>query len=239
MSRVVLVTGAARGIGTSIVDALAADGWTAVVADFAIPDGGVSEVDGRPSIHLDVTDEASVDRAVEGVVDALGGLHAVVNNAGITRDRMLHKMSVEEWRDVMSVNLEGPFLVTRAFVRHIRAVEPAHARVVNISSISGKLGNLGQANYSSSKAGVLALTKVTAREIARYGATANAVMPGIIDTDMTRAMRPDVLAERIEGVPLRRSGSTDEVAEAVRWLCSEGAGYLTGGVLEVTGGRGM
>jgi NAD(P)-dependent dehydrogenase (short-subunit alcohol dehydrogenase family) len=239
MSRVAVVTGGARGIGAGIAAALHGDGWTVVVADMAIDAETLEHGEHGYELALDVTEEAAVDRVMGHITAELGAVHAVVNNAGITRDRTLHKMSWEEWRSVMAVNLDGPFLLTRAFVRHLRERDADFARVVNISSISGKLGNFGQANYSTSKAGLVALTKVTAREIARFGGTANAVMPGVIDTEMTRAMPEDVLAQRVEAVPLQRAGSVGDVGEAVRWLCSDGAGYLTGGVLEVTGGRGM
>jgi NAD(P)-dependent dehydrogenase (short-subunit alcohol dehydrogenase family) len=239
MSRVAVVTGGGRGIGAGIAEALHHDGWTVVIADMAVNATELRQGEHGYEIALNVTDEAAVDRVMGTLADEFGSISAVVNNAGITRDRTLHKMTWDEWRSVLAVNLDGPFLITRAFVRHLRERDADFARLVNISSISGKLGNFGQANYSASKAGLVALTKVTAREIARFGGTANAVMPGVIDTEMIRAMPESILAQRVEAVPLGRAGSVEDVGEAVRWLCSEGAGYLTGGVLEVTGGRGM
>ncbi|GAB3475275.1 acetoacetyl-CoA reductase [Nocardiopsis coralliicola] len=253
MSGVAVVTGGERGIGAAIADALAGDGWTVVSADRTVAAPAPEQTGpGRYRVGLDVTDEDAVEQVFDAVEATAGPVMALVNNAGITSDKTIHKMTLEQWRSVMAVNLDGPFLTTRALARRLRARTAADgtadasgadgggggARVVNISSIAGKLGNFGQANYSSSKYGLIAFTKVAARELARYG-TVNAVMPGAVATDMTAAMPQDILAERVAAVPLRRFGATGEIAEAVRWLCSPGAAYLTGTVLEVTGGRGM
>lgn len=253
MSGVAVVTGGERGIGAAIADALAGDGWTVVSADRTVAAPAPEQTGpGRYRVGLDVTDEDAVEQVFDAVEATAGPVMALVNNAGITSDKTIHKMTLAQWRSVMAVNLDGPFLTTRALARRLRARTAADgtadangadgggggARVVNISSIAGKLGNFGQANYSSSKYGLIAFTKVAARELARYG-TVNAVMPGAVATDMTAAMPQDILAERVAAVPLRRFGATGEIAEAVRWLCSPGAAYLTGTVLEVTGGRGM
>jgi len=221
------VTGAAGGIGGAIHDALVADGWTVAGAD----------VKDAPYV-ADVGDEDDVTRLVDAVVSDLGGLDAVVNSAGITADAPLHKMSLDAFRSVLQVNLEGTFLLTRAALRYMRARDGG-GRIVNISSMSARLGNFGQANYAASKAGVIALTRVAAREGARFGVTANAVLPGFIDTPMTSTLEPEVVSERLATIPLARPGRAAEVADAARWLCSPGAAYVTGTTVEVAGGRGL
>jgi 3-oxoacyl-[acyl-carrier protein] reductase len=224
---VALVTGAAGGIGAAIHDAFVAAGWTVAAADLK-----------DTPYAVDIADEVDVDRFVDSVVRDDGRLDAVVNNAGITADAPLHKMSLAAFRSVVQVNLEGTFLVTRAALRHMRAREGG-GRIVNISSMSARLGNFGQANYAASKAGVIALTRVTAREGARYGVTANAVLPGFIDTPMTSALDAEVINARLATIPLARPGRTTEVADATLWLCSPGAAYVTGTTVEVAGGRGL
>jgi len=224
---VALVTGAAGAIGSAIVATLAAQGWTVAAADLK-----------DAPYAVDITDEDDVDDVIAAVIAREGGLDAVVNNAGITADAPLHKMSVEAFRAVVRVNLEGTFLMTRAALRAMRTRD-AGGRIVNISSMSARLGNFGQANYAASKAGIIGLTQVTAREGARYGITANAVLPGFIDTPMTAALDADVVAARLETIPLARPGHAAEVADAVGWLCSPGASYVTGTTIEVAGGRGL
>jgi 3-oxoacyl-[acyl-carrier protein] reductase len=224
---VALVVGAAGAIGGAIRDVLVAAGWTVAGADLR----------GAP-YDVDVTDERDVAQLVDAIVRDLGGLHAVVNCAGITSDAPLHKMSLASFRSVVQVNLEGTFLVTRAALQHMRTRKDG-GRIVNISSMSARLGNFGQANYAASKAGVIALTRVAAREGARYGITANAVLPGFIDTPMTAALDPAVVRERLATIPLARAGRATEVADATLWLCSPGAAYVTGTTVEVAGGRGL
>jgi NAD(P)-dependent dehydrogenase (short-subunit alcohol dehydrogenase family) len=224
---VALVTGAAGAIGGAIRDELAAAGWAVAAADQ------------RDAAYIaDVTDEDDIARLVDAVVRDHGGLDAVVNCAGITADAPLHKMTLQSFRSVLQVNLEGTFLVTRAALRHLRSREGG-GRIVNISSMSARLGNFGQANYAASKAGVIALTRVAAREGARYGITANAVLPGFIDTPMTSGLDPAVVEARLTTIPLARAGRAIEVADATVWLCSPGAGYVTGTTVEVAGGRGL
>jgi 3-oxoacyl-[acyl-carrier protein] reductase len=169
---------------------------------------------------------------VEQAVAHLGGLDILVNNAGILRDRSLRKMSTEEWESVLRVNLTGVFNVIQASTRHLRP----GARIVNLASVSGSLGFFGQANYAASKAAVMALTKVAARELARQQVRVNAVAPGFVDTEMTRSMPPDVLAQFVQQVPLGRGGTPDDVAGAVLFLCSPMSAYVTGQVLHVNGG---
>jgi NAD(P)-dependent dehydrogenase (short-subunit alcohol dehydrogenase family) len=224
---VALVTGAAGAIGGAIQDVLVAAGWTVAGADLQ-----------DTPYTVDVADEDDVARLVEAVIRDHGGFDAVVNCAGITSDAPLHKMTLAAFRSVVQVNLEGAFLVTRASLQHMRA-RHGGGRVVNISSMSARLGNFGQANYAASKAGVIALTRVAAREGARYGITANAVLPGFIDTPMTSALAPEVVEERVATIPLGRPGRASEVADATLWLCSPGAAYVTGTTVEVAGGRGL
>ena len=224
---VALVTGAAGAIGSAIADGLVAAGWTVAGADLR-----------DAPYTVDVADEDDVSRLVDAVVRDLGGLQAMVNCAGITADAPLHKMTLASFRSVLQVNLEGAFLLTRAALQHMRAREGG-GRIVNISSLSARLGNFGQANYAASKAGVIALTRVAAREGARYGITANAVLPGFIDTPMTSVLDPAVVEERLATIPLARAGRATEVADATLWLCSPGAGYVTGTTVEVAGGRGL
>jgi 3-oxoacyl-[acyl-carrier protein] reductase len=224
---VALVTGVAGAIGSAIRDRFVAAGWTVAGAD----------LEDAP-YTADVADEDDVERLVDAVVRDHGGLDAAVNCAGITADAPLHKMTLASFRSVLQVNLEGTFLVTRAALRHMRSRDGG-GRIVNISSMSAKLGNFGQANYAASKAGVIALTRVTAREGARYDITANAVLPGLIDTPMTKALDPAVVEARLATIPLARAGRAIEVADAALWLCSPGAAYVTGTTVDVAGGRGL
>ena len=239
-SPVALVTGAAGAIGRAISGALAADGWLVVAGDLDPARGAHTDLDPSRVVGLtiDITDEVAVGDAIAQIVADHGRLDAVVNNAGVTADAPLHRMSLDAFRAVIRVNLEGTFLVTRAGLGHMRG-RTGGGRIVNISSMSARLGTFGQANYAASKAAVLGLTRVTAREGARYGITANAVLPGFIDTPMTANLDDDVVAARLATIPLGRPGEPVEVAEAVRWLCSPAAGYVTGTTVEVAGGRGL
>ena len=229
---VALVTGAAGAIGGAICAALVIDGWVVIAGDRAAVavDGTCPDAARLVVLTFDITDEAAVDDAIARIVEDYGRLDAVVNNAGVVADAPLHRMSLDAFRTVVQVNLEGTFLVTRAALGHMRA-RSGGGRIVNISSMSARLGNFGQANYAASKAGVLGLTRVTAREGARYGITANAVLPGFIDTPMTASLGEDMIAARVATIPLGRPGAPVEVAEAVRWL--------TGTTVDVAGGRGL
>ncbi len=243
--RTAIVTGAARGIGRAIAARLLDEGATVVVADLDGEAAAVTAAElveqhgGRAEgVACDVVDEGAVAALVDGTVERHGDLHVVVNNAGITRDGMLHRMSLADFRAVVDVHLQGTWLVSRAALTHMRAREGGGA-IVNLSSISGKLGNLGQTNYAAAKAGIVALTKATAREGARFGIRANAVQPGLIRTDMTAAMPADVFAEKEADIPLGRAGEPEEVADVVLFLASPMSSYVTGATVEVTGGRGM
>ena len=242
--RVALVTGAGGAIGSAITRKLLDSGYRVAAVDRVdealerLRESRGIEGDRLSTHSVDISDEQAVERLFADVVESFGAVDYLVNNAGITRDGMLHKMSLEQWRDVLTVNLEAPFLLTREIVKHFRE-RGEGGGVVNISSISGKLGNLGQANYASSKAGIVGLTKVTAREIARFGARANAVQPGFIVSPMTDAMPDGVREERAAAAPLGRAGQPAEIADVVAWLCSDASSYVTGAVIDVTGGRGM
>jgi 3-oxoacyl-[acyl-carrier protein] reductase len=246
--RAALVTGAGGAIGGAIVARLAGSGYRVVAAD--VSEEGLArladELQGTAAVEtavLNVADEGQVEAAVQQIVGDHGGLDALVNNAGITRDATIAKLSLDNWRAVLDVNLTGPFLLTRAMAHHVRERGgdggAGGGRIVNVSSISAKVGNFGQANYAASKAGLVALTKVAARELARYGVTVNAIQPAFISTPMTGAMPQHVREQVIEGIPLGRPGTPEDVAGVVNWLCSDDAAYVTGAVIEITGGRGM
>ncbi|MEI2643708.1 MAG: 3-oxoacyl-ACP reductase FabG [Candidatus Nanopelagicales bacterium] len=246
MARVAIVTGGARGIGAAVAKRLAQDGMAVAVLDLdsSACEPVVAEIEAAGgkalAVGCNVADEAEVGAAVDRIASELGGPTVLVNNAGIIRDNMLHKMSVDDWDAVMAVHLRGAFLTSRAVQPHQK--EANFGRIVNLSSISA-LGNRGQANYSAAKAGLQGLTKTLAIELGRYGVTANAIAPGFIQTDMTAAT-----AERIgigfeqfielaaQQIPVGRVGQPEDIAHTASFLCSEGAGFVSGQVIYVAGG---
>jgi 3-oxoacyl-[acyl-carrier protein] reductase len=244
--RVAIVTGAARGIGAATAQRLAADGFAVAVIDLDEGStketvGAIEAAGGRAiGVGADVSDAAQVEAAVDRVATELGPPVVLVNNAGVTRDNLLFKMTESDWDTVMDVHLKGSFLMTRAAQKHM--VEQNYGRIVNLSSVSA-LGNRGQANYSTAKAGLQGFTKTLAIELGRYNVTANAIAPGFIQTEMTRAT-----AERmgvpfdafVEGaakeIPVRRVGQPEDIAHLVSFLVSEGAGFVSGQVVYAAGG---
>lgn len=236
--RVALVTGAGQGIGREIARTLVAHGARVVLADI---DGDLArqaatDVDGI-GVACDVTSPEQVHNLVTGSVTDLGRLDVFVNNAGITRDASLKKMSVEDFDTVVQVHLRGTWLGVREASVVMR--EQKSGSIVNISSLSGKSGNPGQTNYSAAKAGIVGLTKAAAKEVAHHNVRVNAIQPGLIRTAMTAAMSPEIFAEREAAVPMKRAGEPAEVAGAVVFLASELSSYVTGTVIEVGGGRFM
>jgi len=237
-----IVTGGSRGIGGAISTLLAKDG--ANVAVLGLPEDRdrtqtlASLLNGAsPRIHFYETNVSVYDRCKEAVNQVLahhGRIDFLVNNAGITRDRTVRKMSVEEWEAVLQVNLSGPFFMIKAVLDTMLA--QGFGRIVNISSVVGESGNFGQANYAAAKAGLIGLTKTVALETANRGITVNAVAPGFIDTDMTKAMPSEVIQNAIASTPQNRLGQPDEVAQLVRFLLDEKAGYITGAVYNINGG---
>ena len=238
--QVALVTGASQGLGQAIAVALGAAGAkVACVArnadKLAQTVSQISDLGGEAVAKpCDVTDRESVDRVVDEVHDAWGRLDILVNNAGVTRDTLLPRMSDEEWDTVINTNLRGAFLFSRAASRLM--MRQRYGRIINISSVSGIIGNPGQTNYSASKAGMIGLTRSLSRELAGRKVTINAVAPGFIESDMTRALGDVVLTEVKKRVPAKRLGTPSDVAACVLFLASPAASYITGQVLVVDGG---
>lgn len=241
--RIALVTGAGRGIGRACARALAQEGAHVAICDVNLEgaQGVASEVAAlghkAVAVKADVSKKAEVDAMVQEVIGVLGRVDILVNNAGITRDAMFHKMTEGEFDEVIGVHLKGTWLVSQAVVSGMR--ERRFGRIINLSSISAKIGNIGQTNYSAAKAGVVGFTKAAARELARSNITVNAIQPGFIDTAMTRAIPEEIRQQKIANIPVGRIGEPEDVARVVVFLASDDAAYITGAVLEVTGGRGM
>ncbi|WP_029432324.1 3-oxoacyl-ACP reductase FabG [Blastococcus sp. URHD0036] len=244
--RTAIVTGAARGIGAATAQRLAADGLAVAVLDLdeAATTGTVEAIEsagGRAlGVGADVSDAEQVQSAVDRIASELGPPVVLVNNAGVTRDNLLFKMTESDWDTVMAVHLRGSFLMSRAAQKHM--IDAAWGRIVNLSSTAA-LGNRGQANYSAAKAGLQGFTKTLAVELGKFGVTANVVAPGLVESDMTRATAErlgrswdDYAAERAKGIPVGRVGQVADIAHAVSFFASEGAGFVSGQVLYVAGG---
>lgn len=242
-NRVAIVTGGGQGIGKKICLRLAEN--EAKVAVFDVNEELSQEVIKRIkakggdalAVKVDVAKYEEVNEATRQVIDKFKGIDILINNAGITKDSLLLRMKEEDWNRVLQVNLNGAFNCLKAVLRYM--MRQKYGRVVNISSIIGIRGNIGQANYSASKAGIIGLTKSAAREVGRYGITVNAVAPGFIDTAMTRRLNKEAVDAIISQVPLQRMGKPGEVASLVTYLVSEKAAYITGEVIKIDGGMAM
>ena len=241
--RLALVTGASRGIGEAIARRLAAEGATVVAAARTVDAlekvvAGIAEAGGKAqALPLDLADPASIESGVKSVLDGHGRIDVLVNNAGVTEDNLIIRMSKDSWDRVLATNLTGVFLLTQAAVKAM--LRKRYGRIVNITSVVGLMGNAGQVNYSASKAGLVGLTRSVARELASRNITCNAVAPGFIATAMSEKMT-DAARESLSGqIPLGRFGTPDDVAAAVAYLASEEASYVTGAVLNVSGGLYM
>ena len=241
--QVAIVTGASRGIGEAIAAALARA--NAVVVGTATSQKGADAISNALAALgakgagrvLDVRDAAGCAALVDRVQEEFGPVAILVNNAGVTRDNLLARMKDEEWDDIQATNLRSVFVMSRAVLRGM--MKARTGRIVNVTSVVGHTGNAGQANYAAAKAGIAGFTKSLAREVGSRNITVNSVAPGFIETDMTRALAPEQAKKLMENVPLGRLGRVEDVAQAVLYLCSPGAGYVTGTTLHVNGGMHM
>lgn len=236
---VAIITGAARGIGAAIAKKLYSEGCRIVVLDIneaaALECARAIDPAGEKSLALacNISSQASVAQAMEKILATFNTVDILVNNAGITQDSMFHKMSLEQWQNVINVNLTGTFLMTSAVVPHLR--EKKRGRIVNISSTSA-YGNVGQANYAATKAGMIGLTKSLAKELGRYNITVNAIEPGVIETDMLKSVPQSIKDGWLSVMPLARMGLPEDIANAVCFLASDEASFITGVELPVCGG---
>jgi len=243
-NQVAVVTGSGRGIGHAIAVRLASEGArvasvsrTEANAQKTADEINTSRADAAKAYAVDVADHAAVQKAGAQILEDFGRVDILVNNAGVTRDGLSMRMSLDDWDTVLNTNLKGAFSFTQALMRPM--IKQRSGRIINISSISGLIGNAGQANYAASKAGLIGLTKTLARELASRGITVNAVAPGLIETDMTGVLSDEVRQAILQKVPLGKLGEPDDIAAAVAYLASADAKYITGQVLTVDGGMVM
>ncbi|GAA3889059.1 3-oxoacyl-ACP reductase FabG [Gibbsiella dentisursi] len=238
--KIVLVTGASRGIGRAIAESFVARGAT--VIGTATSDNGADAISSYLGTHgkgfkLDVVDAQSIDSVLGAIREQFGEIDILVNNAGITRDNLLMRMKDDEWQDILDTNLTSVFRLSKAVMRAM--MKKRFGRIVTIGSVVGTMGNAGQANYAAAKAGLIGFSKSLAREVASRGITVNVVAPGFIETDMTRALTEEQRAGILTQVPANRLGDAKEIANAVAFLASDEAGYITGETLHVNGGMYM
>jgi acetoacetyl-CoA reductase len=237
--QVAIVTGGTRGIGLAITQKLSADGFQVAAIYHGNEDAAKKcEVDtGARAFKLDVTDFTAAQSVCQQIENTLGPVAVLVNNAGITRDGVLHKMTPENWAAVIDTNLTSAFNMCRAVINGMR--DRGYGRIVNISSINGQKGQFGQTNYAAAKAGMIGFTKALALESAGKGITVNVICPGYIETDMTASVMPEVLASIIKQIPVGRMGKPEEVADMVSFLASEKAAFITGATFSANGGQFM
>lgn len=238
--KVALVTGASRGIGRAIAEKLVEDGF--FVVGTATSDKGGDAIsaylaDSGKGMKLNVADPESIAEVMKSIADEYGVPAVLVNNAGITRDNLLMRMKEDEWGDIINTNLTSIFRMSKAVLRGM--MKARTGRIINIASVVGSTGNAGQANYAAAKAGMLGFTKSMAKEVGSRGITVNSVAPGFIDTDMTNELSEDIKTTLLAGIPLARLGDAKEIANAVAFLASDGASYITGETLHVNGGMYM
>lgn len=239
--KVALVTGGSRGIGKAIALRLAKEG-SFVVVNYAknktAADEVVSQIEKEggkaKAACFDVSDFDAVQEEIEKIVDELGGVHILINNAGITHDTLLLRMKFEDWNNVITTNLNGVFNCTKAVTRIM--IKQRYGRIINITSVVGEMGNSGQTNYAASKAGIIGFTKAAAREMAARSITVNAISPGFIQTDITDNLPEEIRKQYIERIPLGRFGSPEDIAGVIAFLTSDEASYITGEVVRVNGG---
>ncbi|MDL9935260.1 3-oxoacyl-ACP reductase FabG [Gordonia sp. ABSL1-1] len=233
-----IITGAAQGIGLAIAELFAANGARIVIGDLDADQAqaAAASLDTEAiGVACDVADGADVQRLIQAAVDAFGSLDVMVNNAGITRDATMRKMTEQQFDDVIAVHLKGTWNGTRLAAAHMR--EHGGGTIINMSSISGKVGMIGQTNYSAAKAGIVGLTKAAAKEVAHLGVRVNAIQPGLIRTAMTEAMPAKAWESKMAEIPMQRAGEPAEIASVALFYASEMSSYMTGTVAEVTGGR--
>ncbi|AIS52559.1 3-oxoacyl-[acyl-carrier-protein] reductase FabG [Thermoanaerobacter kivui] len=238
------ITGASRGIGRAIALRLAKDGFN-IVVNYSKSEKSAEEVVNEVkkygvdamAVKCDVSQYEDVEKAIDEIVKKFGNIDVVVNNAGITKDNLILKMSESDWDEVIDVNLKGTFNVIKFASKYM--IKKRKGKIINITSVVGMIGNAGQANYAASKAGVIGLTKSAAKELASRGITVNAVAPGFIETDMTNVLKEEIKENMLKSIPLKRAGKPEDVAELVAFLASDASDYITGQVINVDGGMVM
>lgn len=243
--RVVVITGGSKGIGRSIALKFAEENAIIIIAhydpDETASDETLSMLEKKgitcESFKVDVSSKSEVEALFDGILSKYGRVDTLINNAGITKDGLLMRMSEKDWDMVLNVNLKSIFNCTQTIIRSM--IKNRKGNIVNIASVSGQMGVAGQANYSASKAGIMGFTKAVAREVAPRGITVNAVAPGFIQSEMTDALPEKVVESYLKQIPLGRLGTTNDVAETVSWLCSDSASYITGQIIHINGGLYM
>lgn len=242
--KVAIITGGARGIGKKISQTFLKEGASVYIFDVNEEEGARTAGELQPAydgkvnfFKVDITDEKSVEQSIEKIIEAEGRIDILVNNAGITRDNLILRMSLEDWKKVIDINLTGAFICSKHTVKYM--VKNRSGKIINISSIVGVHGNAGQSNYSSSKAGIIGLTKTLARELAGRNILVNAIAPGYIETEMTEKLSDKIKEKLMEQIPTGRLGSVDDVAKTALFLASDDSNYITGTVINLDGGMGI